>query len=92
MWDCGQCGVRAIAASLHRCPKCRKERNMPKTTVGGGGTNAWEPPGHAAAPKSPSVAEAPEPAAPHAAPATAVPEPEKAPRRPKPAAPGRPGR
>jgi hypothetical protein len=44
MWDCITCGVRAIAGSLLRCPKCGQERDdMPKTTVGGGGTNAREP-------------------------------------------------
>lgn len=44
MWDCITCGVRAIAASLLHCPKCGQERDaMPKTTVGGGGTNAREP-------------------------------------------------
>jgi hypothetical protein len=40
MWDCECCGCRAIAASLTRCPTCRK---IPKTTHGGPGNAAALP-------------------------------------------------
>ena len=42
MWDCIECGVKKIAHSLTHCPVCKEERQVPKTTTGGG-TNAWEP-------------------------------------------------
>lgn len=44
MWNCQGCGCQAIAASLGSCPMCRKGRDMPKTTVGGGGTNGLREP------------------------------------------------
>lgn len=83
MWDCLLCGVRAIAASILHCPKCGQERDdMPKTTVGGGGTNAREPNEASQVPadapedseaseavSEPSDAEAAAPAAPPAPPA-----------------------
>lgn len=41
MWDCTSCGCAGIAASLAACPMCAKERDMPKTTVSSGASNAW---------------------------------------------------
>lgn len=41
MWTC-ECGCQAIAADLPFCPQCFKERDMPKTTTEGGGSNAAE--------------------------------------------------
>jgi hypothetical protein len=40
MWTCTHCGCAGIAASLTSCPMCRKEREVPKTSMGGS-TNAW---------------------------------------------------
>lgn len=63
MWDCAECLCRAIAASLLRCPMCGEERDMAKTTVGGGATNARAPrPETGAAPVLAEAAAAPEPA------------------------------
>ena len=44
MWDCIKCGCRKIAHGLSRCPACRTERGMPKTSLGGS-TNANAGPG-----------------------------------------------
>ena len=41
MWDCIECGCRAIAGSLTRCPTCWKERKLPTTTTGGS-SNQYE--------------------------------------------------
>jgi hypothetical protein len=57
MWDCLKCGCRAIAHGLTRCPKCKKEADVPKTTVDGGGTNGPGP-DDAAAPPEPEKASA----------------------------------
>jgi hypothetical protein len=46
MWDCLNCGCRAIAASLLACPMCQEERSdMPRATVEGGASNAAAEPG-----------------------------------------------
>jgi hypothetical protein len=42
MWDCEQCGCRAIAQGVTRCPQCGEEHEMPKTTVDNGPSNRWE--------------------------------------------------
>lgn len=42
MWDCIKCGCMAIAGSLMHCPMCKKEREVPKSTTGGG-SNGYEP-------------------------------------------------
>ena len=44
MWDCIKCGCRKISHGLSRCPACRTERGMPKTSLGGS-TNANAGPG-----------------------------------------------
>lgn len=43
MWNCPACGCSAIAGTLTFCPMCFKEREMPKTTTGGGYSNQYEP-------------------------------------------------
>jgi len=45
MWDCQNCGCRAIAESLALCPVCRKERGMPKAPAGAAPSNAAALPG-----------------------------------------------
>lgn len=45
LWKCDTCGCQGIAASLTTCPMCGKEREMPKTTAGGGPSNADAQPG-----------------------------------------------
>ena len=44
LWDCAECGCRAIAPDLGFCPQCHqpKGEDMPKITSGGA-SNAWEP-------------------------------------------------
>jgi hypothetical protein len=68
MWDCIKCGCKAIAHGLGHCPRCfkPKEEAVPKITVGGGMTNAWDQESAV-----PSAASATAPEAPAAAPEAA---------------------
>lgn len=59
MWDCTGCGTQNIAHDLTFCPRCFKEADVPKTTVGGGATNQFSDP---EAPPADEVAVVPEPA------------------------------
>ena len=91
MWDCIECGVRRIAASILRCPVCRKERDMATATTGGASNaravlheTGYVPPEEPAAPEPVEAVETPaEPAvaaeapeAPVAAETVSEPEPE----------------
>ena len=95
MWDCLECLCRAIAASLTRCPVCRKERDMATATTGGA-SNARALPGETGyvAPEPPDQQEgaggdapAEEPGVPEASGTTAQEQP-PAPPAPDPAATG----
>ena len=62
MWDCIKCGCRKISHGLSRCPACRTERGMPKTSLGGS-TNANAGPGEPGYIDVAAGQAAPEPAA-----------------------------
>ena len=80
MWDCIECGVRRIAASILRCPVCRKERDMATATTGGASNaravlheTGYVPPEEPAAPEPVEAVETPaEPAVAEEAPEAPV--------------------